>query len=207
MSGSDRETESTDALDRRTVLKGTAVAGLAGGGVTGTASAGGWNEIVFTSVSDEVFEYWFEVSGEVKRGGTYRSDAWDDVGEDRVHGASDDEGSDSFLFTGNLEKLRLKGPGKVFVDGDLVEDTTKREKRLPNEITIEAEGDFVRYKFRVSGRVEKGESANENDRVLDSNVVRGSVGGKGSDDYRYSGAIAFDEADGPVTVTLDVDPN
>lgn len=210
MTDADRESESTDrGLDRRAVLKGTAVAGLAGSGMAGTASASGWHEIVFTAATHDVFEYWFEVSGRVKRGGRFQSDAWDEVGEDRVHGACDEKASDSFLFTGHPEKLRLKGLGKVFVDGELFEDATKDE-RLPNGITVESKGEPVRYKFRVSHRVEKGPNAGGTDEVIDANTVRGKVGGTIDgerdriDDYRYSGAIAFDKADGPLTVTLEL---
>lgn len=201
---SDREIES-NGLDRRTMLKGTAVAGLAGSSLTGTASATGFREITFKSVSDEVFDYFFEVSGRVKRGGTYESDSFDEVGRDFANGNVAEGRGDSFLFSGELETLRLKGPGKVFVEGDLIEDTTRPD--LSNEITIEAEGPNVDYEFQVSGQVERGEFANTSDDILDSSVVRGSVGGGGKDSFRYSGAIAFKEADGPLTVTLDINPD
>lgn len=204
MTDSDGETES-NGLDRRTILKGTAAAGLAGGSLTGTASASSYREITFKSVSNEVFDYHFEVSGEVKRGGTYQSDSYDEVGPNFVNGNCAEGRGDSFLFSGDLETLRLKGPGKVFVEGELIEDTTKPD--LSNEITIEAEGPSVDYEFQVSGQVERGEFANTSDRILDSNVVRGSVGGGGKDSFRYSGAIAFKEADGPLTVSLDINPD
>lgn len=212
MTDAERETESTDGgLDRRTVLKGTAVAGLAGTGAAGTASATEWNEIVFTAATEGLFEYWFEVSGKVKRGGPYQSDAWDKVGKRSVHGAADEKKSDSFLFSGDLEKLRLKGLGKVFVNGELIEDTSKeakedekeKKKKLPNTITIESEDKRVEYKFKVAGHVEKGPDAGEADKV-DGNTVRGAVYPGDVDDFRYSGAIVFDKTDGPLTVTLEL---
>lgn len=192
-----------ERLDRRTVLKGTAVAGFAGAGLSGSASAGGWNEITFCAVTHDVFRYHFEASGSVKRGGEFESDSFDEVGEDFASGAVSKERCDSFRFTGDVEKLRLEGPGKVLINGTVVKDTT--EPDLPNTITIEAEDVAVNYKFRVSGRVEKGPEADPDDDVVDSNVVRGSLGAGGTDSFRYSGAIAFDEATGPVTVTLDID--
>lgn len=193
-----------DRLDRRTVLKGTAAAGLAGAGLSGSASASGWNEITFCAVSYDVFEYHFEVDGQVKRGGTYESDRWDDVGEDFVSGAVSKERCDSFLFTGDVETLRLDGPGKVLINGTMVRDTTKPD--LSNTITIEAGNRDVDYKFRVSGQVEPGPKADPGEDVISDNVVRGALAAGGIDNFRYSGAIAFDEATGPVTVTLDINP-
>lgn len=201
MTDASRGGESTDGVDRRSLLKGTAAAGLAGAGVAGTASAGGWNEITFCAAAEENFSYAVHVTGRIKRGGTYESDSWDTVGDDFAEGAASEERCDSFLFTGEVEELELGGPGKVFVNGDLFEDTTDDRHELPNSITVQADGEIVDYKFRVSGRVEKGEFADADDDV-DGNVVRGAVGGSGKDDYRYSGSLAFDSSDGPLTVTL-----
>lgn len=206
MTDRERATESTDdgPLDRRTVLKGTAVAGLAGAGLSGSASASGWNEITFCAAGHDVFRYYFETDGRVKRGGTFESDDWDDVGHDFVSGATSKERCDSFLFTGKIEKLRLDGAGTVRINGKVVKDTTKPD--LPNAITIEAGDRAADYKFRVSGRVVPGDEADAGDDVIDSNVVRGGLAPGGTDNYRYSGAIAFDRATGPVTVTLEIDP-
>ncbi len=200
-----RPTASTGGLDRRTLLKGTAAAGLAGGGVAGTASATGWREITFCAAGDEIFSYEVSVSGRVKRGGTYESDEGDEiVDENTARGAVSDERCDSWLFTGDPTDLKLDGPGKVFVDGKLFEDTTSDERDLPNSITIRARGETVRYRFRVSGHVEKGDLADEGDDI-DGNTVRGAVGGEARDDFRYSGSLAFDRSDGPLEVTLRLD--
>lgn len=198
-------------MNRRTLLRTTALAGLAGVGVTGTAnaSASEWNEITFCA-GDDTFIYRFEATGEVKRGGAHQSDPYDEVDGSVVSGAVDDRRCDSFLFTGDVEDLKLSGPGKVTINGEPVEDTTETE--LPNTITIEAKGERVAYEFRVSGRVEKTSQAGNLgvDQILQGTVVRGKVGGEiqGNEDpvdvYRYSGALAFEQADGPLTVTLDV---
>ncbi|NEU55828.1 twin-arginine translocation signal domain-containing protein [Halorussus sp. MSC15.2] len=209
MTDAERDDESTDArIDRRTVLKGTAAAGVAGTGLAGTASASGddQREITFCAAEEETFSYFVRVSGSLERGGTHESDEYDAVGEDFAEGAVSAERCDSFVFTGDVENVKLDGPGKVFVDGDLLEDTTTEdEEKLSNQITIQGKGTRVEYKFRVSGRVEPDDSIEASDEVSDS-VVRGAVN-SGSDVFRYSGAIAFDEADGPVTVTLDVNPD
>lgn len=209
MTDTEGDGESTDGrVDRRSVLKGTAAAGLAGTALAGNASAaGGEKEIRFCAAGDETFEYYVRVSDSLERGGKYESDEWDEVGDDFAEGATSEKRCDSFVFEGEIEKLKLSGPGKVYVDGDLVEDTTEDdEKELPNTVTVEAEGEELAYKFRVSGAVEKGPKAGSADEV-DGNVVRGEVYSDDVDDYRYSGAIAFADADGPLTVTLDINPD
>ncbi|UPV75052.1 hypothetical protein M0R89_03045 [Halorussus limi] len=198
----DRRTASAGSLDRRTLLKGTAAAGLAGAGVAGIAGATGWREITFCAAGEETFSYEVSVSGRVKRGGTYETDDWDELVDGNTgRGAVSDGRCDSWLFTGDPTDLQLDGPGKVFVDGELFEDTTGDEPKLPNTVTIRARGETVEYKFRVSGRVEKGDLADESDDI-DGNAVRGAVGGEARDDFRYSGSLAFDRADGPLEVTL-----
>ncbi|MFC7082475.1 hypothetical protein [Halorussus caseinilyticus] len=193
-------------IDRRTVLGATA-AGLAGSALAGNASAEGWREITFCAAGDETFSYEVSVTGEVERGGTYETDPGDElVDENTGRGAVAEGRCDSWLFTGEPTDLQLDGPGRVFVDGDLFEDTTEDDEQLPNTITVEGEGPKANYKFRVSGRVEAAENAESSDEISDSNVVRGVVDG-GFDVYRYSGAVAFDGADAPVTVTLDVNPD
>lgn len=205
MTDPDGAGESTDgSIDRRSLLKGTAAAGVAGTGFAGTASA--WdNEIAFCAAGEAAFNYSVRVSGRLKPGGRFATEAGDEVGRDFANGVTSNEGCDSYVFTGKVEQLQLSGPGKVFVNGNLVRDTTERKPpKLPNAITVRAQGETVDYKFRVSGRVVPTETARDGDRV-DGNVVRGTVGGKSEDTYRYSGAIAFDTADGPLTVTLDID--
>lgn len=203
-----RDAQSTDdGIDRRNVLKGATAAGFAATALTGNASAGGThdNEITFCAAGSETFEYHVEVSGELERGGKYESDDGDEVGDDWAKGAVGDERCDSFKFSGEIETVKLDGPGKVFVNGDLLKDTTEDDD-LPNRIVIEAEGDRVEYKFRVSGRVRRGEFATSADEI-DGNVVKGAVDGKGRDDFWYSGALAFDSTDGPLTVTLHLEEN
>jgi len=199
-----------DGIDRRTMLKGTTAAGLLGAGMTGTASADDWKQVRFKAAGDATFEYHVSVSGGLKR--EANRDGYDTlVDENTAEGAASKGRYDDWLFTGEITELKLNGPGMVLVNGEVVEDTTKDEV-LPNKITLEAEHERVAYKFRVSGRVDKEPRAGTlGVDIIDGNVVRGKVGGsiEGNpdrvDEYRYSGSIAFDEADGPLTVTLDID--
>lgn len=184
------------------MLKGAAATGLAGGALTGSASAQEYdNEITFAAPAREnAFRYEFGVTGGVERG--HNLDGGDVVvNATTARGAVGNGRKDTFYFGGELEWLRLDGAGKVFVNGELVRDTTET---LPNRIEVRAQGRDVSYEFRVSGRVEKGPSADPDDRLVDPSTVRGAVGGTGADEYRYSGSIVFDSTDGPLTVTLDL---
>jgi len=196
----DTTTESNGrGIARRTMLSGAA-AGVAGAALTGSASATP-NVVTFRSTGDETFRYRIRVSGKIRRGGPFESDSGDRFLDDRtVEGAASDGRADSFRFSGKIRELDLGGPGKVFVNGELIRDNTRR---LPNRVEIKSAGPDASYKFRVSGRVTKGAEADREDRI-DGNVVRGAVGGGGRDDYRYSGAIAFESTDDPVTVTLEL---
>ncbi|USZ67608.1 hypothetical protein NGM10_12830 [Halorussus salilacus] len=200
MTDTDRDTESAGRLARRTVLKGAALAGLAGSAVSGSASAqSGENTITFESAGDETFRYRFSVTGEIER---IRSDDGDRfVDEKTVEGAVSQQRLDRFGFTGELRSLELSGPGRVFVNDELVRDTTDP---LANRVVVESAGPTVRYRFRVTGRVEKDEFAGDDDTVVDSKTVEGEVGGEGVDSYRYSGSIVFDTPMEPLTVTLEL---
>lgn len=203
MFDTDRETRPTNRLSRRTVLKGTVVTGLLG--VPGIASASEWHEITFTSVSDEVFEYWFEVSGEVKRGGTYQSDDGDEVGENAVRGRCAGGRSDSFLFTGERVSLEVSGPGKVLVDGEVVMDRTEAvEDRTERAITFRAadEEPAMYYEFDVSGDVERGRDTDDGDVVSGSNVT-GAVGEGRKDTFSFTGALEWLVLDGLGSVSID----
>ncbi|UPV73806.1 hypothetical protein M0R89_14825 [Halorussus limi] len=204
-----RDAEATDGIDRRTVLRGATAAGIAGVGAVGTASAEEWKRLRFKSAGDETFRYRVSVSGELKR--EANRDGYDTLVDDNTaEGAASGGGYDDWLFTGDITELDLEGPGMVLKEGEVVEDTTEDEK-LTNTVTLEAD-ERVSYKFRVSGRVEKGPKAGTlGVDSIEDNVVRGKVGGsiEGNsdpvDDYRYSGSITVEEASGPLTVTLDID--
>ncbi len=200
-----RESESTGDLDRRTMLKGAAAAGMAGTALSGTASAHS-NTIDFLADDDGALVYRFSVSGEIERGGRFDTDDGDEILDDHTaEGAVANGRGDSFTFSGELRSLHTEGRGAVFVNGKLVRDTREKSKPepLPNAITIRGRGKEVAYKFRVSGRVEKGKTAGDTDEVIGDDEVRGTVTND-RDDYRYSGSISFESTDAPLTVVLDL---
>lgn len=202
-----RESDKTDGIDRRTILKGTAAAGIAGAGVAGTASAEEWHKVRFEAAGDPVFRYRVSVNGKLER--EANRDGYDEkIDENTAKGAASEGRFDDWVFTGEVTKLELEGPGRVIIDGTVVRDTTNPD--LTNKVTVESKGEKVDYEFRVGGRVTKGDEAGGNDAVIDGTKVRGTVGEEVNgtdtvDTYWYSGPIVFDEADGPLTVTLDID--
>jgi hypothetical protein len=200
MTDPDGESESTY---RRTILKSTAAAGLFG--LTGVASASGYREVTFTSVSDEVFEYRVEVTGKAKRGGTYQSDSGDTVGDGVIHGGCAGGRSDSFLWTGEIADLQLSGPGKVFVDGKLVEDTTEDDDPKEREITLCATGeDTFRYALRTTHGVERGGTYESDDGdVIEGDSVEGATAEGRCDSFLITGEITELDLDGPGEVLLD----
>lgn len=212
MTNPERESETTDQTDRRTVLKGAALAGLGGAGtLTGRASAHPKPHTITVKAGDTPFEYRIRVSGEIAKGEF--SGTTDEIVDGNVVVGFVEKGNagelDNYHFSGRITEFKVfRGSARaVAVNGQVVDDPVGLPRPgLPNRITVQAEGEDVRYAFRVSGRVEKGPEANAGDRIVDSNRVEAIVGGNNIDDYRYSGGIAFAEPDGPLTVTLDFDP-
>ncbi|WP_433632386.1 twin-arginine translocation signal domain-containing protein [Halomicrococcus sp. NG-SE-24] len=204
------ERDATDgAVSRRTVLKGTTAAGVAGGLLSGQASGHPKPRTITVKALTVPARYRFTVSGEVARRPS--AGASDEIrGHRTVLGRIDTKGElDEFKFSGEITSFEiLKGDVDVVVDGKRVEKKrTKKAKEpaLPNGITIQAEGEDVSYRFRVTGRVRKGPNADGGDSVVDGTKVSGAVGGRGTDDYRYSGSLVFDSTEGPLTVTLELD--
>lgn len=198
----DQDSKKTGGVNRRRLLKGTAAAGLAGSALTGTASATA--KVITIQATGQFAEYRFTVSGEVLNqidGGPGGEDRI--IGDGRTAvGRVGGRGNDKFRFTGELLSVEFPtGQADVFVNGEKVVFPV-----LSNTVTVQAEGEPVEYRFRVTGQVAKGDRANPSDDIIDSNVVRGTVAGQGVDTYHYSGAITFEETDGPLTVTLDIDP-
>lgn len=198
----DDSAEREGSANRRHVLRSAAAVGLAGGGLAEMADPASaqsdQREIILRAAESGTVEYSFRVTGTVEPGPT--ADDRDAVlGGTAVRGEVFDGREDSFLFTGELLNLRLDGPGRAFVDGELVRDTTAD---LPNEVVVRAGEQAVAYTFRVDGQVEKGGRTESRDEVLDGKTVRGSVGAGNVDTYRYSGSITFEETDAPLTVEL-----
>lgn len=131
MSESNREAEKDEPIDRRTMLKGAAVVGITGVGLTGTAGARGASQngaeesrlpkvaIVSTPGTDEYYEYVFEVTGELEKlePNEDRRHAVDDVIDTgdrvRVEGTVG-TGDDRFAFSGDL--IEVDVPPEVRIE-------------------------------------------------------------------------------------------
>lgn len=200
-------------VDRRNWLKGTGALGVGAvaSAFTGTAAAGGKeNTITLDALTDRV-KYRLEVDGEIVKGRTAGNS--DDIVDGRLVMGDiwSKKKTDDYRFSGTIIDFEvLIGKVAVTVNGERVDDPVglpkRKKKALPNVITIQAEGEGVRYEFAVTGDVEAGPEADigKGDEIHDGSVT-GTVAGSGVDDYRYSGAIKFASTDGPLTVTLELD--
>ncbi|WP_435177881.1 hypothetical protein [Halorussus sp. AFM4] len=221
-----REREETDGrlVDRRTMLKGTAAAGLAGSALSGTGAAQGLPNKIVIEAGETPLSYRITVSGEIAKG--QQAGGTDEISADgttvRGYEQDDNDGVDDYRFSGRITGFEVTegSVASVSVNGQTVDDPvglpessdSSNGSQLPNTVTIEpgSEGRRVAYHFRVSGNVEPGpEAGTLGVDTVDGNVVRGEVGGtlQGNpdpvDDYRFSGAIAFADADGPLNVTIE----
>ncbi|UPV76304.1 hypothetical protein M0R89_19260 (plasmid) [Halorussus limi] len=208
MTDSDEAGRTSGWMNRRTMLKNAAAAGLVGAGLTGTASAAEWTEMTLCASGSETFSYRVEVSGAVKRGGTYQSDSWDEVGDDYVEGAVSQKRCDSFLFQGEITSHELEGPGQLKVDGEVVAESSGDggdvgdEKR---EVTFCAAGDETfSYRVEVTGELMRGGSyqSDSSDEVGDDYAEGATAGGR-CDSFIWTGEIADLQVDGPGTVKVD----
>lgn len=128
MTERERKEQNGGLMNRRTVLKGAAAAGFAATAPTVSASADGYHQIKFCAPDDEdYFEYGVQVSGEIVSGGN--TDDGDELLEDGtvVEGAVGEGRCDTWKFKGESLSLELHGRGKVYVNGELVKDTTEKD--------------------------------------------------------------------------------
>ncbi|NHN58983.1 MULTISPECIES: hypothetical protein [Halorussus] len=224
-----REREETDdrPVDRRTMLKGTAAAGLAGGALSGSGAAQSLPNKIRIEADETPLWYEISVSGRIVKGS--QAGETDEISDDgtTVEGyeRDDNNGVDDYRFSGRITGFEVTegSVDSISVNGETVDDPvglpessddsdSANGSQLPNAVTIEPgnEGERVAYHFRVSGTVEPGpEAGTLGVDTIEDNVVQGKVGGsiEGNDDpvddYLFSGAIAFDDADGPLTVTIE----
>lgn len=204
MTNSEKEDRTDRWMNRRTLLKGTAAAGVLGGGLSGTASATSWRELTLCAAGNDVFSYRIEVSGEIKRGGTYESDSYDTVGDDFVEGAVSEGRCDSFLFTGEITGRGLSGPGEVTVDGTTIANTGEDDAD-ERELTFCAAGDeLFSYRVETTGSIARG-GTYESDSydTVGHDFAEGSVSENRCDSFLVTGEIADLELSGPGNVRVD----
>lgn len=128
---SDQETRKDEGIDRRTMLKGTAVAGIIGVTLTGTTSVHANTQgndddggrlpkevIVSLPGSDEYTEYTFEVTGDLRKlepdedAGRARDDVTDLGDRVRMEGTVR-TGDDRFAFSGDLIEIDVPPEVKI----------------------------------------------------------------------------------------------
>lgn len=155
---------------------------------------------------DAPAKYRFRVSGRVTPNAR-AADPVEIVNEHTVLGTAATPGTETeFTFTGRLVSVSvLDGDVAVTVDGEDVSVPLPAERDLPNTVTLQAAGDVVDYRFRVSDRVERGPLVEPKGGHVEGRVVEGTLGGQSVHNYFYAGTFELESASGPLTVTLDVD--
>ena len=186
-------------MNRRTLLKSAAVTGFAASALAGGASASEGDEkkeIRFQSVDDRLFSYHVRVSGSIER--APNRDGGDTlVDHQTAEGKARGGNHDDWFMTGEIEKLKLDGPGKMLVDGEVIEDTTKRDAHEARDVIVSSPGikQYRDYSFVVDGKAELLEPDEDGRPAVDEVVemdgkykVKGTVG-YGDDRYRIYGPI------------------
>lgn len=198
-----------DRMGRRTVLKTAAAVGVAGAGLAGTASADEWKTLRFQSTSDDAFEYRVRVSGKLER--SPNTDGGDELIDDRTaEGACSRQRDDGWRFKGEIEELELSGPGKVYVGGELVEDTSGEAKDHDDDddeqhhLRFQSTSDqLFSYRVKVSGTIEREANRDGGDTKIDEHTAEGRARGGNHDDWLFTGTIEDVELDGPGEVLID----
>lgn len=197
-------------MNRRTVLKTAAATGFAASALTGSASADDYDRIEFCAAEDEdYFAYVVRVSGHVKRGRD--TDAGDEILEDGTvaSGATAEGRCDDWKFTDKVEKLELDGRGKVYVNGELFEDTTGRKhdgekEREKKAVRFQSIDDrLFSYHVHVSGSIERAPNRDGGDTLVDDQTAEGKARGGNHDDWFVTGEIEKLKLDGPGRVLID----
>lgn len=175
-------------------VNGSVIRDTTGDDAAGGGGGGEEKELRFQSVDDRLFSYRVSVSGSIRRapnrdGGDTRID--DRTAEGRARGGNHDD----WFFTGEVTELRLDGPGRVLVDGEVVADTTTGGTRTVVVSSPDTEA-FLDYSFVVDGDVHKLEPDEDAGDAVDEIVplddgrtrVEGSVS-TGDDRFEITGPI------------------
>jgi hypothetical protein len=140
-------------------------------------------------------DYFLSVSGDLTGSSSL-------TGEDSITGSSATgavgDGRDSYGFTGRLRTLDIDGDAVAYHDGERIDPA----KLLNNTLAIESNGGRYSYTFSVSGDLEKGYEADDND-IISAGTATGQGGGGGVDRYGFSGGLVALHVDGDATVYRD----
>jgi len=140
-------------------------------------------------------------------------------------------GSDNYFIDGNsdaIEYFELTGPAEVYVGGTEVDpdsvggtpDDSNDETTEPDppegeggeesEIRFNAVGESARIQFSVSGDLTSGEDYDSGTDSISGSSAISTIGGRGSDNYFYTGSVSSFDMSGPAEVLIDgdqVDPS
>lgn len=208
---------SNEGLERRDLLRGVTAAGLGGLGLSSLPAAAAHPKphTVTVRAVEVPLQYEIVVSGEIAKGP--RAGGTDRIVDSNVaRGFIDTVGEvDNFRFSGQITafNVNVASAAEVFVNGQSVENPVglpgqdEQEPELPNKITVRAQGTRAPYRFTVTGQVVRGPRAGQGEEQIQGRTVTGVVGGRGSDDFRYSGDLTFVSGDEPLRVVLDLNQN
>ena len=206
---------------RRAVVKGLAALGVAG--IVADPAAATPNVVVLHSATEDVVDYQFTVSGDLRKtassGGApvpddaVTTDPEDSVVGNTAHGATAG-GYDAYAYTGNITAFGVSNceSADVWVDGQAVDvcglvDETPDDGggASPPPGSIVLRGGYsspVTFLIRVSGRIY---STRRHDRDSEYRQVEWQLGGSepNRDRYRFSGHIEqLQTSDGEVDVVV-----
>ena len=162
-------------------------------------------------------DYRFTVSGDVEALDDPRGDSADgESASGTVYG-----GSDGYLYSGEITAFSYDGEIEVTIDGEAVdpallgsgdedsEDDPTGDGDPSRELRVEAVGESARFEFAVSGDLEAGPRFDEWTDSISGSSGSGTIGGRGVDDFVFSGEITDFSSEGPLRVFVDgteVDP-
>jgi peptidoglycan/xylan/chitin deacetylase (PgdA/CDA1 family) len=162
-------------------------------------------------------DYRFTVSGEVERLDDPRGDEADgDSASGTVYG-----GADGYSYSGEIVSFGYDGEIEATIDGEAVDPATLGSQGEDagddptgdgdpsRELRVEAVGESARFEFTVSGDLEAGPEFDPGTDSISGSSGVGTIGGRGVDDFLFSGEIVDFSSEGPLRVSLDgteIDP-
>jgi hypothetical protein len=145
-------------------------------------------------------EYELAVSGTLEKSSAMSGttiDPNDELSGSSVVGQVGDGGRDSYLFSGEITRLVLRGGALLYYNGEQVDPA----EYLQNTVTVESQS-YTEYEITTSDGIVKSAAMGEadpNDNISGRNAS-GHVGEGGRDSYAYPGEIVGLDIDGDASV-------
>lgn len=167
------------------------------------------NELQIVGSGVETAQYEFAVDGELVANPDLEPEASDSITGNIAKGAVSD-GTDSYLYSGEITEFVLDGEAGVYRNGEQVHPDRlggNKDPVLPNLFVVDGTGGTAsEYAMRVTGDVAKSPDLGsiEQADVIEGKTVGGSVDGE-VDGYRFSGNVARLLINGTADVTFEVE--